>query len=62
MFTLKIVGLTILSVVALCAIAFLYVLSKDPFDVFSDEDSYTPPKDDNILPFQNDCAGRNYWI
>lgn len=43
-------------------VAFFYMLSKDPFDVFSEEENYKPQKDDNLLPFQNDCAGRNYWI
>lgn len=42
-----------------CVAMFFWVLSKDPFDVFSEEDNYQPPVQQ---PFTNECAGRNYWV
>lgn len=42
-----------------CTAMFFWMLSKDPFDVFSEEDNYEPPTQQ---PFTNECAGRNYWV
>ncbi len=53
------IGILMLAYALYSIVMLFYVLSKDPFDVFSEEDNYVPPVEQ---PFTNQCSGRNYWI
>jgi hypothetical protein len=55
----KIIVVAVILFCLVCTAMFFWVMSKDPFDVFSEEDNYKPPVQQ---PFTNECAGRNYWV